>query len=84
MNTLASYLRRRATEMQPGHFDPAIQFETKSHYGGPELVYILEGDPHKKPILQLTGTKTLTPKHIEALKALGFVFYHHQSKVQLD
>ena len=49
-----------------------IEFETKSHYGGPDLVYITS--EHQKALQDLTGTKTMTERHIKALKALGFEF----------
>lgn len=52
--------------------DSMITFETKSHYGGPELVYVTS--EHKEPLQTLTGSKTLTPRHVEALKKLGFQF----------
>jgi hypothetical protein len=52
--------------------DPTIEFSTKSHYGGPELIYVIS--KHKESLQELTGSKTLTPKHVKALKALGFVF----------
>lgn len=49
-----------------------ILFETKRHYGGPELVYVVS--EHKEPLQTLTGSKTLTDRHVKALKELGFVF----------
>jgi len=55
-----------------------IEFETKSHYGGPDLVYIVS--EHQKALQELTGTRTLTKKHIEALKALGFEFKQKQKE----
>lgn len=54
------------------HIDPVIEFETKKHYEGPELVYVIS--EHKIPLQTLTGSKTLTPRHVEALKKLGFSF----------
>jgi len=56
-----------------------IQFETKSHYGGGELVYVIS--EHKEPLQTLTGSKTLTPRHVEALKKLGFTFEEPPSKM---
>lgn len=49
-----------------------IKFETKSHYGGPELIYVVS--EHKEPLQVLTGSKTLTERHVKALKELGFEF----------
>lgn len=56
-----------------------IQFETKSNYGGPELVYVIS--EHKEPLQTLTGSKTLTPRHVEALKKLGFTFEEPPGKM---
>ena len=49
-----------------------ITYETKSHYGGPELVYVTSG--HKDALFRLTGKKTLTKQDVQALKDLGFTF----------
>jgi len=49
-----------------------IEFETKSHYGGPELIYVTS--EHQKPLQNLTGKKTLTSYGVKALKELGFEF----------
>jgi hypothetical protein len=69
-----------AESLQTGHIDPEIEFETKSHYGGPELVYVLS--KHKEPLSVLTNSKTLTPRHVKALKDLGFSFKNmHKDKV---
>lgn len=51
---------------------PVIEFETKRHYGGPELVYVTSA--HKDSLQALTGAKTLNSYHIKALKQLGFSF----------
>ena len=47
-----------------------ITYTTKSHYGGPELVYVTS--KHKEPLSTLTNSKTLSSRHVEALKDLGF------------
>lgn len=52
--------------------DSTIEFETKSHYGGPELVYVTS--KHKEPLQTLTNAKTLSSRHVQALKQLGFEF----------
>ena len=49
-----------------------IEYETKSHYGGPELIYVTS--KHKDPLTVLTGTKTITDRHKKALEDLGFEF----------
>jgi hypothetical protein len=59
-------------DLPSGHLNSTIEYETKSHYGGPELVYVLS--EHKEPLQILTGSKTLTPRHVKALKELGFSF----------
>jgi len=58
-----------------------IEFETKSHYGGPELIYVTS--EHKKALEDLTGKKTLTSTAVKALKELGFEFKEkrHPEKV---
>ena len=64
---IESFIKRTAF-----HLNNNIFFETKSHYGGPELVYVVS--EHREPLHTLTGSKTLTPRHVEALKRLGFNF----------
>jgi len=76
MESVAESIKKIAEGLEPDHFNPVIMFRTKSNYGGPELVYVTS---HHGPALQqLTGMKTLTTRHVEALKALGFIF-HQQS-----
>jgi hypothetical protein len=50
-----------------------ISYETKRHFGGPELIYVTSKE-HKEPLETLTGTKTLTDRHVKALKDMGFTF----------
>lgn len=52
--------------------EKVITYTTKSHYGGPELVYVTS--KHKEPLSTLTNSKTLSSRHVEALKELGFEF----------
>lgn len=47
-----------------------IRVEIKNHYGT-EHIYPLN---RQKELRELTGQKTLSSRHIEALKALGFNF----------
>lgn len=61
-----------AQHMITSSIDPTIKFTTKSHYGGPELVYVTSA--HKDPLNTLTNSKTLSPRHVQALKDLGFSF----------
>jgi hypothetical protein len=50
-----------------------IDIEIKTQYGN-DRVYVL--DPAvEKALNALTGTKTLTPQHMEALMTLGFTFH---------
>lgn len=78
MNTIAESIRVLADTLQPGHFDPVVRIEPKSHYGNPPLNYVTSH--HKDALYALTGTKTLTQKHIDALKALGFAPYDEAKK----
>jgi hypothetical protein len=66
----------RRAELTPKHFEPSIQVTGKNPYGRHEMLYYVESEHHKEPMQVLTGTKTLTSRHIEALKALGFLVYH--------
>jgi hypothetical protein len=50
--------------------EKVITYMTKSHYGGTELVYVTS--KHKEPLSTLTNSKTLSSRHVEALKDLGF------------
>lgn len=54
-----------------------ITYITKSHYGGPELVYVTS--KHKDALSTLTGAKTLSDRHIKALKDMGFTFKNEQT-----
>ena len=63
-------------QLMPKHFDPSIQVTGKNPYGRHETLYYVESEHHKEPLQQLTGSKTLTGRHIEALKALGFLVYN--------
>jgi len=47
-----------------------IKVKIKNQYGV-ERIYPIT---HTEAITQLTGDKTLSPRHIEALKILGFTF----------
>lgn len=80
MENVASLLIKVADSMKEAEaVNPVIEFTTKSHYGGPELVYV--ESVHKEPLQTLTGSKTLTPRHVKALKDLGFKFESKQGKV---
>jgi hypothetical protein len=73
MKTCSALLKRIAKNIQAeGTINPVINFETKSHYGGPELVYVTS--EHKDYLQTLTNSKTLTPRHVKALESLGFKF----------
>jgi len=58
--------------LEPGHFNATIRFKMKSNYGNEPLMYV-ESD-HKEALQQLTGSKTLADRHVQALKNLGFHF----------
>lgn len=78
MNNLSESIKNlagafREAALTPKHFDPTIKVDVKSHYGT-DHVYIISD--HAEAIAALTGKKTLTERNIEALKALGFSFYH--------
>jgi hypothetical protein len=79
-SSLANYIRKMASELQSGHFNPTIQVITKNNYGNEQLYVTSE---HKDAIQALTGAKTLTPRYIEALKNLGFIFHHSETKKTL-
>jgi hypothetical protein len=73
MKTIASILRTSAEALvRASTLNAQIKYTTKSHYGGPELVYVVS--EHKEPLQTLTGSKTLTDRHVKALKDLGFNF----------
>ena len=78
MKNVSCFLREVVANLAPGHFNPSVTYETKSNYGGPELIYITSD--HKDAFQQLTGSKTLAPRHVEALQNLGFVFHHIAKK----
>lgn len=65
-------LRQSSECLKIAALNPVIEFITKSHYGGPELVYVVSS--HKEALQDLTGAKTLSPRHVKALKDLGFTF----------
>lgn len=50
--------------------DKKIQVQVKNVYGN-DLIYPLN---YKKELYDLTGKKTLTNNHVQALKVLGFEF----------
>lgn len=52
--------------------NPKIEIYTKSNYGGNPLTYVKSD--HKELLKDLTGAKTLSGKHIKALKDMGFIF----------
>jgi len=58
--------------------NPDIIVEFKSHYGGEELTYVVS--EQKEPLKKLTGRETLSRRHIEALKELGFSFFTKASE----
>lgn len=55
-----------------GAVNLTIKYTTKSHYGGPELMYVTS--EHKEPLSTLTNSKTLSSRHVKALETLGFKF----------
>jgi len=71
-HTVAGALRAVVAQLQPSHFNPSIVVETKVNYGTPHT-YVTSDQ--KEAIQALTGQKTLSKLHIEALKALGFVLH---------
>jgi hypothetical protein len=82
MISIAAPIRSIVAEIEPHHFEPTISVEIKNIYGQ-EKIYVKEGSVHKEPLLALTGTKTLSPTHIQALKALGFHFFDSVQKRNL-
>ncbi len=56
-----------------------IKVKRDSHYGKP-FTYPLT---HVKALRDLTGTKTLTYTHLEALKSMGFTFELVQEKLEV-
>lgn len=54
------------------NIDSKILYYTKSHYGGPPLVYVKSF--HKEPLNTLTNAKTLSDRHVKALEEMGFIF----------
>jgi hypothetical protein len=67
--TVVSTIKEFAQDIVAGEIDSVIEVENKSHYGS-EHLYIVS--KHKDAIQDLTGSKTLTPRHVKALKDLGF------------
>jgi hypothetical protein len=65
VNTIKEFAR----SMVAGEVDPVIEVESKGHFGT-EHIYVTS--KHKEAIQDLTGSKTLTTRHIKALKDLGF------------
>ena len=58
MDSTISLLRSLAASLlKAAEFDSTIEFETKSHYGGPELVYVTS--KHKDSLQELTGSKSM-------------------------
>ena len=72
MQSLSSSVRRVASSFKVAEIKSVIEFETKSHFGGEPLVYVVSDQ--KKALQDLTGAKTLSARHIAALKELGFTF----------
>lgn len=70
--TVVAFVRSFADLITAAETNPIIKYETKSHYGGPELVYVVS--EHKDALQILTGSKTLSDRHIKALKDMGFKF----------
>ena len=69
MFSISEILKMVSRKAAEGHINPVIEYETKSHYGN-NFVYVLS--EHKEPLQTLTGSKTLTPRHVKALQDLGF------------
>ena len=72
MTPIFSSLKTFATLVKLSAMNSVIEFTTKSHYGGPELVYVTS--EHKEPLQVLTKSKTLSTRDVKALKDLGFSF----------
>ena len=66
----SSILRKLSEEISSNPVNPVITYTTKSNFGGPELVYVTS--EHKEPLATLTNAKTLSDRHVKALKQLGF------------
>jgi len=54
-----------------------ILIETRNVYGN-DLIYPLN---YREELFKLTGTKTLTPRHISALRSMGFDFFQKPLQV---
>ena len=52
-----------------GEIDSVIEVESKGHFGT-EHIYVTS--KHQVALQDLMGSKTLTSRHIKALKELGF------------
>ncbi len=71
MESISNNIRKMAQKIGK-NIDPKIEFYTKSHYGGPPLIYVTSS--HKEPLNTLTNAKTLSDRHVKALEDMGFVF----------
>jgi hypothetical protein len=69
IDVISNTINQMQTPGKP--INPTVQYTTKSNYGGPEMIYVTS--EHAEPLKDLTGTKTLTDRHVTALKQLGFV-----------
>ena len=72
MRTIASEIKKLSEYMHLASINPVIEYTMKSNYGNKPLVYVIS--EHKDALKNLTGTKTLTDYHVDALKKLGFEF----------
>ena len=69
MKKITDTIRDFVQSVMAGEVDPVIEVESKGHFGT-EHIYVTS--KHQTALQDLTGSKTLTSRHIKALKELGF------------